>query len=573
MQVWGSVQFGGSRNTANVRARAALWCSLVVALVLCGCEDSPEADATRDGAIDAGDGRGPGGDGGADAAASDAAPNDAAANDAAASDVAASDASASDAGTTDAADAGGRDSGQRVDGSTDAGDPERAIEIPAFTSGTRLRARVLVGDDGSRHFLGWRDTKLGIDCELTWIEDSYRCAPPPRGHTSVTFADDQCTIGVHGFTPGCGPTPAYAMALTPETRSCDGVWSMTVDAVGAPVQTQYYGTPCTPYAASNQISWYALSAQDPAIFAGATLERVPLDEGLELQRFELEDGAIETFNLWHAGHRCSPLAITGAGTHCVWPLSPSGNAREWADADCSKPIHGIGVLAPGCAVPEVGAWRRPDPDDSCSEIVSLVGLRRTEPTAGFYRRNSASACVSAPSPIGNLVGGVVIDPSFAHEPLPEVATVHAGKSRLQVSATRTANGTQVTLPQTSFYDSQLKDSCEVMPLADGSQRCVPNSTDVLAGTFGDDQCTVPVARIRDCQRSLYTSEQNDRICYAPRVVRRVYRRTASHAGATYVRAGSRCVAITYEPGEPPLPFADLEVVDPAELVAVSEQLE
>ena len=561
------MQFGGQWGADIVCVRAVLAFSLTLALVLCGCGDSPEAGrAERDGAIAAGDGRGRGVDGGASA--------DAGARDAGTRDAAASDAGTTDAPTTDAATAGGKDGGRLVDGSADAGDAEPTVEVPTFESGTRLRARILIGDDGSRHFLGWRDTKLGIDCEVSWVEDGYRCVPPLYGSTSIAFADDQCTTELHGFAPNCGPIPAYASRLAPAIRTCDGVQAATVRAVGAHAAEQYYGTPCRPYDASSQVSWHAVSALDAAIFARATLERAPLDDGLELQRFEFEDGATETFHLWHAGHHCSPLAITGAGTYCVWPWSAQGSGQQWADAECTKPIRGISVLPADCAKPDVGAWRRTDPDDSCAEVVSLVGLRRSEPTAESYRRDTAGACVKGPNPIGNVSGGVVIDPSFEHQPLPEVATVLTGKARLQASAIRTANGTQITLPQTSFYDTQLKDSCEVLPLADGTKRCVPNSDDIWVGTFGDDQCTVPVARIRDCQRSVYTSEQDARTCGAPRVVRHVYRRTASHAGPAYVVAGNRCVAISDPPEpDPPLPFAEVEALDPADLVAVSEQLE
>jgi hypothetical protein len=61
-------------------------------------------------------------------------------------------------------------------------------------SGTRLKARWLVGSDGSRQFVNWRDTELDAECTFQSASDgSSRCQPYSAGVETGGYSDAACT--------------------------------------------------------------------------------------------------------------------------------------------------------------------------------------------------------------------------------------------------------------------------------------------------------------------------------------------------------------------------------------------
>lgn len=62
----------------------------------------------------------------------------------------------------------------------------------SFESGSRLKARTLVGDDGARSPAGWYDSELEVEC--SWLrmaaDESTRCVPRWSGATY--FSDAAC---------------------------------------------------------------------------------------------------------------------------------------------------------------------------------------------------------------------------------------------------------------------------------------------------------------------------------------------------------------------------------------------
>jgi hypothetical protein len=83
------------------------------------------------------------------------------------------------------------------------------------SSGTRLRARVRTGSDGSKEgFLGWRDTRLNTDCAaLTADDGKSRCVPYSTTSASIVgyFADAACTEPLATRAKGCAAAPTYAL--------------------------------------------------------------------------------------------------------------------------------------------------------------------------------------------------------------------------------------------------------------------------------------------------------------------------------------------------------------------------
>jgi hypothetical protein len=65
-----------------------------------------------------------------------------------------------------------------------------------YENGSRLRANVLVGEDGSKQFWGWHDSDRSEDCQFTTAADSHkRCMPLSSAATSTGtyFLDAQCS--------------------------------------------------------------------------------------------------------------------------------------------------------------------------------------------------------------------------------------------------------------------------------------------------------------------------------------------------------------------------------------------
>ena len=61
-------------------------------------------------------------------------------------------------------------------------------------SGTRLKARYYLGADGSKQFIGWRDTMRNEDCYIAKAEDGQLHCMPIAGAAAATyFGDKECT--------------------------------------------------------------------------------------------------------------------------------------------------------------------------------------------------------------------------------------------------------------------------------------------------------------------------------------------------------------------------------------------
>lgn len=78
-----------------------------------------------------------------------------------------------------------------------------------FTSGSRLKARYLVAEDGSRTLLGWHDSMLDVNCSFQLAEDgARRCLPEDLRPSSIrAFSDASCTNEVFYVSSTCDPTP------------------------------------------------------------------------------------------------------------------------------------------------------------------------------------------------------------------------------------------------------------------------------------------------------------------------------------------------------------------------------
>lgn len=93
-------------------------------------------------------------------------------------------------------------------------------EAKAETSGSRLKAQYLVGEDGSRQFSNWLDTQLQTSC--TFQKDAagtMRCFPSSTAPHLGWFMDAECTQPVF-LSPPC--PSEYGLVWAAGIGSCSG---------------------------------------------------------------------------------------------------------------------------------------------------------------------------------------------------------------------------------------------------------------------------------------------------------------------------------------------------------------
>ena len=130
------------------------------------------------------------------------------------------------------------------------GPPGRSEDASIFVSGTRLGARYLVGDDGTRQWSGWYDNQRDEECNFTFhdyraSDGTIRCIP--RGVLLNAYADPMCTQPVAIVSPtGRPPCPVkYAVA---ETHTCPVLNAMYTVSAFTPSDVYYQGRDsCGPY--------------------------------------------------------------------------------------------------------------------------------------------------------------------------------------------------------------------------------------------------------------------------------------------------------------------------------------
>lgn len=99
----------------------------------------------------------------------------------------------------------------------DAHAQDAAPPDPTQRSGERIKARWLVGADGSRQFVGWYDSELDVECSYVLAEDGQtRCVPvgPSTGSILMLYSDAGCTSQVVGIESVCySSAPKYAISV------------------------------------------------------------------------------------------------------------------------------------------------------------------------------------------------------------------------------------------------------------------------------------------------------------------------------------------------------------------------
>ena len=121
------------------------------------------------------------------------------------------------AGGTGASTADGGSGGDGTGAAGGSGGSGGQAQGSGFESGSRVKARTYVGDDGSRTPVGMYDDQLGVECSWRKAADGVtRCLPVAP--TTPLFIDSACATPV--LVGSCFPSTQYALRVD---QGCDSV--------------------------------------------------------------------------------------------------------------------------------------------------------------------------------------------------------------------------------------------------------------------------------------------------------------------------------------------------------------
>jgi hypothetical protein len=465
------------------------------------------------------------------------------------------------------------DSGEAGSEAGSGGETFEPIDVPGYLNGSRLRARVVVGADGSRHFRAFHDTRLAVDCHFEVVQgDGFRCVPINGANVqSEAFVDDQCAIPGVGHEIACGKAPRFITRGTSVVASCEGFAPQRVTELGMEYPDGYSMLGCALEDAGGLNAWYATTAVDPTTFVAAVLERVALGDGLFVERFRAEDGALRTHRLWFDGLGCREVAITGAGSRCV-PLPPLPFVIAFFANDTCTERVGLMQLGEGCDVPPYAAVREADPEDSCAPaLMKLHHLGSMNEMSVF--RDISGQCTAADIGPPLSLRRVRLRGAADPDVLPALEVEHVGSGRLRTRSIATESGSTVTIGS-QIYDTVLDEPCQPQAFEDGSVRCVPSFGVVSGAYYADDQCTVPLQESYGCPPAGYVTlpAQASACSSEPvtRVIPGILKPGAAHVGTVYSLEQGTC-----SPATPDVTarFALLEPVPTATFETLTEELE
>lgn len=128
-----------------------------------------------------------------------------------------------------AAEHGGKRPGSKAEDGSGIVDPVPSVKADP-SHGTRLRAKVRTGDDGSKEYIAgiWYDSERQEDCVFAAAADGKERCIPPSQNTLILFADSACKQQVAIATAGCAPR----YAAVPEPSTC-GSSIVHIHSIGA----------------------------------------------------------------------------------------------------------------------------------------------------------------------------------------------------------------------------------------------------------------------------------------------------------------------------------------------------
>jgi hypothetical protein len=398
---------------------------------------------------------------------------------------------------------------------TDSAADADAGDVPAYRSGSRLRAQ-LVKADGVALFVGWHDKGPNdVDCSFELADDGRtRCLPggPDVASLGSYYADAGCTIPAVTATAGCS-APRFAVSQA-SGMCATTVWSL---GAGMPVPAVYQKDPggsCSSVDSLPPGTVYPISTPIPAAqFVAAASMRRSRGPDLAVEWLQGDDGSLQASSLFDTKRGASCGQSSQFPGRCV----PDGLAfiiGDYADPSCSVPAAWAEpptacVPAPTAVIDE-GSPGNPvgcvPPPPTLSELGPMI-------TSTIYGNNGGGmAC--APAAIGNAEAfavGAPIPPAA----LPALVPRDDGAGRIRLRTLTSSDGE--SLFATTLFDSQRREECAPAYGADGTLRCIPYQDYPYLGTsyYADAACTVPLEQtMSGCAPPafVYTSAPSSNVC-------------------------------------------------------------
>jgi hypothetical protein len=144
-------------------------------------------------------------------------------------------------------------------------------------SGSRLKARWNVGDDGAKQFVDWQDTELDAECYFATMWDgTLRCLPLAEAAQLMQYSDSGCSVRLFGkLQSECSQSVTARFGVAP-TIVC-GVAQYRAFQLGNRVDPTdvYTGTPatCSKTTPAQGYIYFAVAAElPPSRFAAAHVQ-------------------------------------------------------------------------------------------------------------------------------------------------------------------------------------------------------------------------------------------------------------------------------------------------------------
>lgn len=155
--------------------------------------------------------------------------------------------------------------GQTVDAGPSIGVDHQAL------SGTRLKQRVITGDDGSQAFAGWFDSMRGENCAYEVAGDGVTRCLPAAQPVNISYTDAACTVPVF-LLQASQCAQSYATDISTLT-TCPLRWRPHLaTAITAPAAVYSNSTGvCTQLPTVAPSGWYSFGAElDAGLFVAGT---------------------------------------------------------------------------------------------------------------------------------------------------------------------------------------------------------------------------------------------------------------------------------------------------------------
>lgn len=367
---------------------------------------------------------------------------------------------------------------------------------PRFVSGTRLRARVVKGEDGTSAQTALHDTTLDVDCTFEPAETGVtRCVPVDRGY--VVFADAQCKIPIVQ-TGACyakkwaglsNATGNHVYKVGGTVTKPTALWGLGPDDNGADACEQITTTVGAEYAAA--------AAQPDSSFvaaAAATVTETRPGARLGARYYAGADGSKAYVGLYDnaLAANCEILSV-GVGARRCFASAPPATMIYFGDAQCSVQLY----MAPGATLPPYARALRQNAanEPTCAGgrwTLRKVGAKHT----GQVYRRSGTACAPATAPAGTTPYALA-DTDEGPQRLVTLTDELQGGTRLKALGMRGSDGSAVDGDGQRLIDTKFNELCTATVFDSlGDSYCLP-PFDGAADGFADAACSITAYHFED----------------------------------------------------------------------------